>query len=236
MKLTDLLEAPLSDDDEKLYLKSFISVAKKSDHWDSKEALLDKLSRPLRDITGSGTKMLGSGLFGEVYGKEGNDVVVKLAVRDPQTVKWVKWVLRNQDNKHVPKIYGFKSYRDSIYVRMERLIPVPKKFDWVKNAPDLVIALADADYTTVGEPIIIAVINSFGKQQLDNHFDFDNLRDAIKALPKSLTKSPLAKLVSKISYMNNDLIDVAINDDGTAQNIMLRPGTHDVVITDPVSS
>jgi hypothetical protein len=68
---------------------------------------------------------IGEGLYAQVFHRPGENYVIKIFKDDPGYFKYLKFILQNQNNPHIPKIRGkfMKPFKDAeIYlVRMELL-------------------------------------------------------------------------------------------------------------------
>lgn len=88
--------------------------------WESVEQL-DKF------LTDKGYERLGAGIFSSVYGKPGDKTVIKVSKReDVCWLRYARWVMNQPANKHLPKIFSLRTYKDKkgekLFVsRLERL-------------------------------------------------------------------------------------------------------------------
>jgi hypothetical protein len=83
----------------------------------------------LTRLTKAGYKKLGSGLFGEVYARPGEDFVLKLFnVTDHAYIIFLNFCLKNIGNSNLPKFNGkmVRVTEETYAVRMERLVKSPK--------------------------------------------------------------------------------------------------------------
>lgn len=82
-----------------------------------------------------GFRMLGRGEFGVVFEKPGYPWLFKVFKDDGPYEVYIKWVLKNQNNPHVPRIRGglMKINEYAYAIRMEKLTDMlPKNPDIVK--------------------------------------------------------------------------------------------------------
>jgi hypothetical protein len=78
-----------------------------------------------------GWTLLGSGMFSLVYSNPKYEYVLKVFTEHTGGVDWLKYVVANQKNPFLPRVYG-KMWRISptaYAVRMERLTPFNSKTD-----------------------------------------------------------------------------------------------------------
>lgn len=157
-------------------------------------------------------KLLGDGAFARVYQHPRADVVVKVfdASEDSGYTTYLKWASRNQKNPYVPRIYGIEKFKN-------------------KKA---------------NEEITVVFLEKLKPAT------FNDLRDAVEAsLPNGTTIDPYldddellliaAKTNDKhlkafIRFMNTALsgsVEVDLHSD----NFMFRPGTKQLVFTDPLA-
>lgn len=82
-----------------------------------------KLSKFTAYLENYGFELLGSGSFGRVYQKDGYPWAFKIFHEDAAYLKFIKYVIANQDNPHLPKIKGglMKINDDTYVIRMEKL-------------------------------------------------------------------------------------------------------------------
>jgi hypothetical protein len=78
-----------------------------------------------------GWTLLGSGMFSLVYSNPKYEYILKIFTEHTGGVDWLKYVVANQNNPFLPRVYG-KMWRISptaYAVRMERLTPFTSKTD-----------------------------------------------------------------------------------------------------------
>lgn len=164
-------------------------------------------------ITRSGYDEIGRGCYGKVYARKDDNYVIKVSSRgDRGYTAFLQSILNNNLNKKtkgVPLIHKAWISGDSFCVYMERLVSI-------HDAPP-----------EIGEKTI------------------DNLSKVIKVLTgrtkiggaddKSLfgTYGPLAPMYNAAGYLSKDIKGLGM--DLHSGNVMYRPSSGEVVITDPVT-
>ena len=228
MHLKEILnEAPFTDKQEERFLNALRQDVKKRGEWPPES----KIGQMVRKVSPPARKV-GSGMFSDVYGRNRSSVVIKLTnEEDPMALKFLRYA-KKHNNPHLPKVFSLQKvitkeqdYTGELvptinfYARMERLNKlVPKKYPWkpehypflvwMRRRGHLEQAWRVDDYIPNWEEIRIT-----GKD--------------IKATKLTRTLDTLARLRGK-----GEGLDIAIGPSG-GHNIMVRPGTNELVIHDP---
>lgn len=179
---------------------------------------------------GFSREFLGSGFFAGVFTKPGTDVVYKVfEYRDRGYRKYLDYMLRNQDNPHVPKIIGR-----------------PIKFDLRQKSGG---ELPDSEKTTFLNKevpqhkrmsLIIVKLEKLEPVDTTQQFEeFDTVKRILRSLEQNSVgtsfkakfekykkaKPELFNLLQNLNYLNNDDLDLHTD------NVMFRGDT--IVIIDP---
>lgn len=257
MKVRDLLqEAPFTAAQEEKFLKQLKSAQKSEfgnefpDKWE--------IAKLIKKIEPRATR-LGRGSFGFVYGKPRGKSVVKVSHGDPKAIRYLKWCLDHQDNPHVPKIYSLYTSKNSLYVRMEPLSDITPSFKWSKEHLPLLMWIhlnIEGVPLSIFESILGGVkrnakefkekkkdFNPFGtsaqhKSALKDLFSSDEEFNAwLKKIKATWTDDQAVKVLKAAAKINGGsrFVDVLVDKHGAA-NMMVRPGTSTIVISDPVCS
>lgn len=164
--------------------------------------------------------MLGSGLYGVVFEKPNTNFVYKLFdAHDDGYLKFLKFVLKNQNNKHVPKVMGQ---------------PIRLDFDnrgsgKGVNINAYIVKLERLEETNLSNPhhaeqykLVMGIISSLEKIRLN-----DPMRSgAMNYLNKIETQYPdLVNILEDINDLSPSEMDMH------SGNVMMRG--NDIVITDP---
>src|SRR5690606_10794789 len=90
-------------------------------------AKADKMQVLIGVLEDKGYQYKFRGRFGFVFTKPGLDYIIKISKDDPCYSMYVRYVLKNQRNPHLPKLRGkFISLAENILlVRIEKLDPLP---------------------------------------------------------------------------------------------------------------
>lgn len=94
--------------------------------WDKQNERYRKLKTFTQFLVDQGFTRVGMGSFAAVYEKPGYPWLFKLFNHDTAYEKYIRWVIKNQNNPHVPKIKGnlFPINKNTYVVRMEKLTPI----------------------------------------------------------------------------------------------------------------
>lgn len=87
----------------------------------------DKVTRPppaTPDIS-NGFRMIGFGMHSHVYTKDNYPYVIKVFKRDVMYMRWLQFVMANQNNPYLPKVRGkvVRLTNDIYAIRLEKLVP-----------------------------------------------------------------------------------------------------------------
>lgn len=248
MKIRELLESfidetPLDDQQEVDYLARIDKQL--SSKNPNRDAFKDELSAIDPDVG-----VVGTGSWADVYGKTGSDQIIKVALGDTGAMSYLRWATQHQDNPHVPKIHKMVNVGRNVYARMERLVPAerniaeltPYEIEWL-------VYLATVHYVAVPASCY----------QVVKDYYVNNVPNGAYAIKPKRTLQPTASIIADSMavpgvkpYFNrvwagNGLVevinacidsgqalDIAMYDDGSMLNVMQRPGTGELVITDPL--
>lgn len=106
--------------------KAKATFADEPDAW-NKQSIRNKKLRSFTDyLVAQGFARVGTGLFAAVYEKPGYPWLFKLFNYDTAYEKYIRWVIKNQNNPNVPKIKGklFPINNNTYVIRMEKLTPI----------------------------------------------------------------------------------------------------------------
>lgn len=143
----------------------------------------------IRRITDLGYHLehIGSGLFANVFVRPNDPYVIKIFVRDPSYLKYVKYCLKNQDNPHVPRLRGglIPLGNGTYAVRIERLEP------WKPDHSNHEVAMIGHELTTGFKTFIEHARNStIEEYSSDLHRLFQDLSDIFgKGHPADLNQT-----------------------------------------------
>ncbi len=235
MKLRDLLEAPFDDAQEKEFLDN--TPLRSMDKSTSKYRVAD--------VEPDAEESEGDTAYGRVYTKPDSKWAVKIFHNDPKTVEYLKWAQKNQNNPYVPKIKTLKVEKDSkgetAYVRFEKLEPIDKSFPWKEHH---IPFLLYADALQLDHVPNFYFAKAMGKEHdpssRQRHDLFPNLRayDFWKKenMKKAEADEHLVAAFNAASDIAQTHLDISFWSTGKVHNIMRRPGTDELVITDPIAS
>lgn len=179
-------------------------------------------------------RVLDGGTFGTVFhrvgnkpNKEADSKVIKIAFNDRFTLRYLRWCLKNQNNPHVPKIYmlfsNTRKDQEFLYVSMEKLAPIDATFKWgIEHIPFLTY-LYYAE-RTVPSSLIVKIMG--GQTPIDYIMNDRSVRE-------SWDTDPAVQVLKAAGKISNDRFDITVGERSTS-NVMHRPGTNTIVITDPV--
>ena len=185
-------------------------------------------------------KKVGSGYYSQAYGRPRSNMVIKISHGEGgdsqrDTLKFLRWA-KKQKNPHLPKIYNISKrvirdeensiYGDPsnvhVYVRMERLIPFkPNKYKWKPEHVPFLEWMEENGYSYFEPDQAIPNWEALKREAK---------RLKIKSSKLVRTLQSLTKIVSDYEELD---ISISYQDAG---NIMLRPGTNEIVIHDPIAA
>lgn len=188
----------------------------------------------LKDISGEGSKFkkVGDGVAAQVFVHE-SGVVYKFWAVDSAYEKFIEFVEKNSNNKHLPKLkskvkllHAFfkkpKDFPEKIkYVKMEQLEPI-KHSTKMPGTRELYV-------TDIIHGIVNAIELGDDEGTFISELEADEGRDLSPEATRAITELfDLFKKMMKYPGMSKLNIDIH------SGNIMMRG--HDIVITDPVNS
>jgi len=105
----------------------------------------DSYEKFATELKAAGFKKLGAGIKAIVYEHPQLPYVIKVFNNDPKYFKYFNWARENQDNPHVPQIRGkYIKINERLYaVRMEKLIPVTRDYEFIRKYIDPKIPVVD---------------------------------------------------------------------------------------------
>lgn len=158
----------------------------------------------------AGWEEIGTGYHVTVYGKAGNDYVVKIFEGDRAYIDFLKLV-KAHPNKHFPKIRGrqFISGR-LVGVRMEKLFPMPK---------------INLGGTTISAQSLMDIY------LIEKDFPLDGYQKTLKEMAQEYLRDK-PELVIALDLIHEHLLGEHVNDIHSENVMMRRDGTP--VLTDPV--
>ena len=206
-----------------------------------------------------GLKNLGKGQFAVVYGRPGSGRVVKVSKKEDYCwLQYAEWCMK-QRNPHVPVIYHLESYEVSIddterpnpYIRFPSDTPPEEKtkgvpvffavmeslnpfklanIDIKANLPLLAYLSEYVDGVHVPEEVFAQALGvplpTYGDRDPEQSNKFWR---KIDKLTQQGSKHAAVKLFKKVEHMwercSGDMHD---------GNLMIRPSTGEIVITDPI--
>lgn len=239
MKVRDLLEAPFDDAQEKEFLDN--TPLRSMNKSTSKYRVRDV--DPDAEEVGEDDPVKTA--YGRVYVKPDSKWAVKIFHNDPKTVAYLKWAKEHQDNPYVPKIKTLKVEKDkdgeTAYVRFEKLEPIDKNFPWKEHH---IPFLLYADALQLDHVPNFYFSKAMGVEHdpssRQRHELFDNLRayDFWKKenMKKAEADQHLVDAFNEASDIAQGPLDISFWSNGKVHNIMRRPGTDELVITDPIAS
>jgi hypothetical protein len=202
----------------------------------------------LRD---NGYKKLGAGVYAEVWKSPTSPEVVKISKEEDQCwIRYVKWIQKQGNNKYLPDIKSFReyelklnngktanmfiavvetledatAYKDELRKRIKQKETLKDIAEWVW--------LQNAKWNGFGSTIHHLMYNS---PLLNSDERFKNLdaNQRAEKLLKMFGQTQIAKTHSKIK---RELSGAGCEDDLHFGNLMYRPLTKNLVITDPLAS
>ncbi len=228
MKLEQILEAPFTDQQEQRFLTALRKDVGKRGEWPQPRRMtsLVKSASPK-------AKKVGTGAYSQAYGRTRSNVVIKISHSSDgeDTLKFLRWA-KTKKNPHLPRIYSIKKTTiknefdpyDSFYTnqeiyayaRMERLVPLnPKKYNWKPEHVPFLEWMYQQGY-------------AYPEEFISN---WDELK--LKTQKKNVKTSKLHQTIISLSKIADDgELDIMLSR-YSAHNIMLRPGTNEIVIHDP---
>ena len=198
-----------------------------------------------------GYRNAGEGNFGQVFKKENQEIVVKrLMQADPAYKAFVEFTKKNKGNPHLPRIAGpYKigiNEKDYIYI-IEKLQPLTifgnESEPWGPDETEMwdrTKSKRSWDGAIVED--IMRMIHNFGLHKLSDitvdksgtHKALYNMKNKygtkkIKQVMKEYGPFLKTAMQIKREFQHEHLIDLF------KRNVMLRPSTGDLVITDPIA-
>ena len=230
MRLHDILkEAPFSPEQESRFLKDL------KKQWATRRERDEYHYEDLVQGHEPKANLVGSGSYASVFAKKGVPTVVKVTRgTDICAMQYLKWAKRNQDNPHVPKIFSLEtSRRGDVYVRMERLNELDvSKFKWSKkHLPFLYYWFQDEKDKQNAEwpPSDLDFITLHAWRKAYGNLKYmtfpKQVMDKVKA-------DSLVQTIVSINKLKRNGCDIDL---GLGHNMMVRPGTDTIVITDPLA-
>lgn len=129
-----------------------------------------------------GFKLLGSGSFGITFEKPGYPWVIKVFTTDNPYKHFLDYVLKNQDNPHLPKIKGkfIKINSHTFAVRIEKLNKIPEDHPLVQKLEYLIGDFSDepiqrnvGDWLRKHYPRILEIFKALRKSTKELYFTYD---------------------------------------------------------------
>jgi len=180
-----------------------------------------------------GLKNLGSGAFSVVYGRPSSNRIIKISIiSDRCWLSFANWAI-SQNNPHLPKIYHLESY--SVITKSHSTRSGKKTIPVFFAVMEKLDALDVETIFTIDEAYMpfLAYVHKKG------HGDWDGLLGNIewgkyggkRKLIEASKKDPIVKLFQRIEKKWKTCFG-----DLKLDNLMIRPSTGEIVITDPVYS
>lgn len=214
MKVHQIItETPLSPSEEKRFLSGFRKEIQKTGRWPSQ-----KHTKTILKSVSPKTRQIGKGATSVAYGRKGSDTVIKISKEGAdaqETLEFLRWA-KQQKNPHLPKVYNIQEpHRGDpnagefyAYVRMERLQPLNiEKFPWSEKHVPFLLWMQRTGYDARARTIL------------------GSLKDLAR---KRVKNNALVNTLNAVSDMAGGHLDIRLN-----HNLMVRPGTDDIVIVDP---
>jgi hypothetical protein len=195
-----------------------------------------------------GLKNVGKGQFAVVYGRSGSNRVVKVSKKEDYCwLKYAEWAM-GQNNPHVPEIYHLESYQVSIedqdtdlemgtvkvvsvfFAVMEKLKPFKVKDINIKDNLPLLVYLSEyVDGIDISDEVFARALGA--KPESDNWVSqySDKFYEKLGKLERQGSRHPAVKLFTKVENMWERCAG-----DMHSGNLMIRPSTGEIVITDPI--
>lgn len=198
----------------------------------------EDLSRIIDKLHSSGWRRLGSGTKASVYGKIGVSYVIKVYYDDMCYDRFLDYVEQNSDDPYLIKIKKRIRADDYGIVALERLDPITGRYGW----EDILAKLLGTVFSTmeVGNYSFDETIEGVRKKY---QFKYDRIPDDWKTKEDFRANKrvdyfiesylPLFKSMYNLKkYLES--IESHCQYDTHLGNIMIRPGTKDYVISDPL--
>lgn len=252
MKIHQIIqEAPFTDEQEAKFLNSM-----NDEDWHSSVKWRDNIQDIRPDI-----HKIGGGAYANVFGTDKDDTVLKIAGNDKGAIAYISWCIRNQKNPHVPKILKMvkSPNKTFLYVRMERLKMPTGKILTLETIPALMYVASRFDERCIDLDVIRQFIypalmsiyyipyhdvgkyedaERWNKQEVLNNILLNN-PSVLSKLQKEWSKDPLTQVfrfVNKARKSTKVFKDFRISAEGyDMHNIMQRPSTGELVVTDPLA-
>lgn len=217
MRASDLIE--VSDDDRSILLNT---------DWQNSFEVADWLEK-------NGFEKLGGGFFAHAYARPGSDEIVKFNNRQDRC--WIAYaqVIKQMSSPEpfYPKITDIRRYggQDIFFIAvMERLLPIEYNDLLVLTPEDLAYLLTSTELYVVGDyrgaikklSAVLPDIDDFDPMSYND--TMQRMRDYAKA-----NMTPFTTTIEKLKNFRGCDLDLHKG------NLMKRPGTNQIVITDPVA-
>lgn len=166
-----------------------------------------------------GMKLLGNGLFADVFGTKTGKFVVKVTSgSDPSYQHYARRAQANLSNPHLPRVPYMRYYKD--HKGDQSIIAIIEKLQGVTGEYDVNKLAADPDYA----PQVAALAASPYRYDLGI-----KLNEFTKSQLEQARNHRLYKTIQQLDEVYGGDLDLH---DG---NIMVNPQTKTIVITDPVA-
>lgn len=188
-------------------------------------------------------RKIGEGHYASVWESNSDNRIVKIAIKeDLAWIEVAKWVMKQPPSKHLPKIFSFREYESDdmkyFIATMEKLEPF-KKYHWKFNTlQDIgLYCLLTEEIYNHEISFTELITNDVIKPILDKHPETKDLDtfDREQLLFKLAQQHEFIQLLRKLynnvrknPHMN--YVELDLSED----NIMYRPSTDSLVITDPI--
>lgn len=229
MKLREIKTLVEVTDADKQYLLS--------NDWESPQAIQSWLKE-------NGYKKIGQGAYSEAWEKPGASEIVKISVAEDRCWKvFINWSNKLKNNPHVPKKLGvLKEYRGTRDGKPQKfIIAVIEKFD--KLTPEYVrkaqgnnfIGLVELYYGSyIRKPDHAVIYNQAIRDAIEDRFDDMGL-ETNEQVEKWLDERHINPFSKALGTIYNMAERTACTYDFHDDNLMVRPGTGDLVILDPLA-
>ena len=191
-----------------------------------------------------GYKELGSGAFGEAWAKPRSKFVIKISRREDECyLRFAHWAMKQKNNPYIPKIKFLKTYRGRaeeidgsddaklFITAIERLNELREDYK-----------LKDFTWTHRQLPMLAWMSHTLQKGEFDNQFietyknTFPNVEPAqmvrdMRKYNEKFKSSKMARTYNEIRMMFATTCGMDLH----LGNMMMRPGTKQIVFTDPAA-
>ena len=209
------------------------------------------VSTDLSEILGpylerKGLKQLGEGAFAVVYGRPRANRVVKISMtQDRCWLEYANWAMGQQHkNPHVPDIHHLESYAleqqngreiPVFFAVMERLLPFEEKNINFKDKSNIALLAYLTQHEGFGHLSKMRYGVGWKKNPFQTPNDFwDPDPKYVNKVEKLAKKGKTHDVIKLFKQVENKW--AGCNGDFHDGNIMIRPGTGEFVITDPLAS